>query len=164
MPTRLHAFGYAAGNPLLYVDPLGLDAGQVDSTSARAQEDMGYQAGLNDNNKDRGNWAQGCAAGLADNWKKVDGGAMEGTHSPEYLAGLREVPGREPGFLPQQRHREEHAGVLDGDAGAGRRDGLRAGGGSALLPVGGDVNNLPSNMQSSAAACQFGVGAATAVT
>ena len=78
---------------MLYVDPLGLDAGQVDSTSARAWEDMGYQAGLNDNNKDRGNWAQGCAAGLADNWKKVDGSAMEGTHSPEYLAGLRDAGG-----------------------------------------------------------------------
>jgi RHS repeat-associated protein len=163
-PGRMHAFAYGAGNPLLWTDPLGLDVGQPESTSARAQEDMRYQAGRNDNNKDQGNWAQGCAAGLADNWKNLDGGAMEaGNHSPEYLAGYVRCQGanldsyRNSAIAKNTREfwtaTPERAGAM----------GCVLGGGSALSPVGGDVNNLPSNMQSSAAACQFGVGAATAV-
>ena len=163
-PGRMHAFAYGAGNPLLWTDPLGLDVGQPESTSARAQEDMRYQAGRNDNNKDQGNWAQGCAAGLADNWKNLDGGAMEaGNHSPEYLAGYVRCQGanldsyRNSAIAKNTREfwtaTPERAGAM----------GCVLGGGSALSPVGGDVNNLPSNMQSSAGMCQFGVGAATAV-
>ncbi len=86
-----------------------------------------------------------------------------GTHSPEYLAGYVRCQGanldsyRNSAIAKNTREfwtaTPERAGAL----------GCVLGGGSALSPVGGDVNNLPSNMQSSAAACQFGVGAATAV-
>ncbi|ABS26524.1 RHS repeat domain-containing protein [Anaeromyxobacter sp. Fw109-5] len=163
-PGRLATFVYAAGNPLLYVDPLGLDVGQPESTSARAQQDMKYQAVLNDQNADAGNWLQGCAAGEVDDWRNIDGAAFNASsHSPQWLAGYVKCNARPVSDA-----------VYNSDVAKNTREfwtatparahvmGCALGGGNGVLPV-GDVSGLPASMQSTAGACEFGVGAATTV-
>lgn len=163
-PGRLQTFAYAAANPLRWTDPLGLDVGQPESTSARAQEDMAYQAILNERNRDEGNWLQGCAAGEVDDWRNLDGAALNSSsHSPQWLAGYMRCNARPVSDA-----------VYNSDAAKTTREFWTAtparaqvmscvlGGGNGVLPVGG-VNGLPASMQSTAAMCEFGVGAATAV-
>jgi RHS repeat-associated protein len=163
-PTRGHAFGYAAGNPLLFTDPEGLDVGQPESTSKRAQEDMAYEAARNEWSKDEGNWLTGCLAAEADNWRHIDSAAFSArSKSPAWLAGYMKCQGRP---VADAWH--------DSDIGKTTREfwtatpgrsqtmGCFIGGVNAITPVGGgDVNDLPASMQQSAGMCQFAVGGAT---
>jgi hypothetical protein len=125
---------------------------------------MSYEAARNEWSKDEGNWVTGCLAAEADNWRHIDSAAFSArSKSPGWLAGYLKCQGR-PAVDAWYNSDIGKTTREFWTATPGRAQamGCVLGGGNGVLPV-GDVSSLPEGMQSTAGACEFGVGAATAV-